>query len=58
MLITVYDISFVEIINRETMAVEILRALAGSIGLIFTIPITSVSAGFLLTWKHKLSVEE
>lgn len=58
MLIIAYDISFVEIINRETMAIEILRALAGSIGLIFTIPITSVSAGFLLIRKHKMHVKE
>lgn len=57
LLIMAYDISFVEIINREIMAIEILRAIAGSIGLLFTIPITSITAGFLLLRKHQNEIE-
>ncbi len=40
-----YDISFVEIINRDMIASEVLRALAGSIGLILSIPLTAIVAG-------------
>ncbi|WP_312891096.1 YibE/F family protein [Clostridium thailandense] len=36
-----YNLSFIEIINQDIIASEILKALAGSIGLILTIPITA-----------------
>lgn len=36
-----YNLSFIEIINQDVIASEILRALSGSIGLILTIPITA-----------------
>jgi len=40
LLFLAYDISFVEIINKDIIASEIIRALSGSIGLIAAIPIT------------------
>lgn len=46
-----YNVPFIEIINKQETASEILRALAGSIGLIFTIP-TTVLASMLL-FKRK-----
>ena len=41
-LFIVYRIRFVEIINLDSIATEIIRAMAGSIGLIITIPVTVV----------------
>ena len=41
-LFIVYKIRFVEIINLDSIATEIIRAMAGSIGLIITIPVTVV----------------
>lgn len=35
------NISFVDIINKETIAQEIISAIAGSMGVVFTVPITS-----------------
>lgn len=49
MLFSAYDISFVEIINQDRIASEVVRALAGSIGLIFTIPLTAIVAGTIRT---------
>lgn len=39
-LFIVYQIKFVEIINLDSIATEIIRAISGSIGLILTIPFT------------------
>lgn len=47
LLFSAYDISFVEIINQDRIASEVVRAFAGSIGLIFTIPLTAIVAGTL-----------
>ena len=41
-LIILYRIRFTEIINLDSIATEIIRAMAGSIGLIITIPVTVV----------------
>ena len=41
-LFIVYKIRFIEIINLNSIATEIIRAMAGSIGLIITIPVTVV----------------
>lgn len=46
-----YDMPLVKILNLDLIATEIVRALAGSIGLIVAIPITSIIAGFLLGGK-------
>lgn len=39
--------SFLDIVNRETISEEIVRALIGSIGLILAVPITTIAAVFL-----------
>lgn len=41
------DFNIIDIINRDMIASEILRALAGSIGLIFTVPITAIISASL-----------
>ncbi len=45
LVIMAYDITFTEIINTDLIASEVLRALAGSIGLICAVPITAIVAG-------------
>ncbi|MDM8534441.1 YibE/F family protein [Clostridiaceae bacterium HSG29] len=42
-----YNLKFIEIINMDIIASEIIRAIAGSIGLVLAIPITVIISGFL-----------
>lgn len=42
-----HDIPYLKIINLDVIATEVVRALAGSIGLIISVPITAVVAGVL-----------
>ncbi|ACB86413.1 YibE/F family protein [Natranaerobius thermophilus] len=53
LLLTLYDMSYIEIVNMDLMATEIIRALAGSIGLLVVIPLTSLASGFMLTPDNK-----
>lgn len=48
LLLVAEDISLFQLINSEIIAAEILRSMAGSIGLIMTVPITAIVAGFLI----------
>lgn len=47
--------SFLEVINREAFATEIVRALVGSIGIVLTVPVTTAVAVFLLTRPNFLT---
>ena len=47
LLLLVHSGSLQDLLNSELIVVEILQALAGSIGILFTIPITAISCGFL-----------
>lgn len=47
LLLSTYDIPLGQIIAKESIASEIVRSLAGSIGLIFTIPLTAFASGML-----------
>lgn len=47
-----YDTPLIKIVNLEFIATEIVRALAGSLGLIMAIPITAVAGGYILTGKE------
>lgn len=47
LLFMAYETSSTRIMNSEMIATEIVRALAGSIGLILSVPITAVVAGLL-----------
>ncbi len=46
-LFTAYEPSLVDVINLDIIATEVVRAMAGSIGLIMTIPITVFTGTFL-----------
>lgn len=48
-----YTTSISTAINQDVIAAEILKALAGSIGLIFAIPITAFAAAFLIARNKK-----
>lgn len=58
MVFDVYDMDVSTIINMDLMATEIVRALAGSIGLITCIPLTAVFAIFLYTKSYVREIEE
>lgn len=47
LLLLVHTGSAEDLLNSELIIVEILQALAGSIGILFTIPLTSISCGIL-----------
>lgn len=47
LLFTAYQEPFISIINMNVIATEVIRALAGSIGLVLSIPLTAVSSGLL-----------
>jgi len=57
LLLMSYNIPFAEIVNTDFMASEVLRALAGSIGLIFTIPITAIASGIIGKEKRRPAVQ-
>lgn len=42
LLLVAYNGSFVELMNKEMVIVEVLQALVGSIGILFTIPFTTI----------------
>ncbi len=53
LLLIAYNYSMVALLNREMIIVEMLQALIGSIGILFTIPLTSIVCAFLFTSRHK-----
>lgn len=57
LLLIAYNYSFIELLNREMIIVEILQALVGSLGILLTIPLTSVVCACLYTDK-KLKIIE
>ncbi len=48
MLVSSYNLSINRMIDQDLIASEILKALAGSIGLVFTIPITAIATAWLI----------
>lgn len=48
LLLTGYEMDWLEIINMDLIATEFVRGIAGSIGLIVSIPVTAIVAGLLM----------
>ena len=48
-----YDYPFLQIINSEMMSIEILQGIAGSIGIILTVPLVAFISAHVLTLKRK-----
>ncbi len=53
LLLMAHEIPFADIINQDGYATEVVRSLAGSIGLILTIPITAIAVSFLSEKRHR-----
>lgn len=51
LLLISYNSSIFDILNREMVVVEILQALVGSFGILFTIPLTAIASGIF--YQHK-----
>lgn len=49
LLIAAYGLSYNQVSNMDLLSVEVIQALAGSIGIVLTAPITSLLAAFLLS---------
>lgn len=47
LLVRAYEVEFIRLINMDAIAGEVLRALAGSVGLVAAIPITALAAAWL-----------
>lgn len=43
-----YDFPIIEILNMDLIATEIIRSIAGSIGLVLAIPFTALTCGFII----------
>ncbi|MDP3058817.1 MAG: YibE/F family protein, partial [bacterium] len=52
-LVSAYEIEFVRLINMDSLVSEIVRALAGSMGLLTAIPITALCAAWLFGKRKK-----
>lgn len=55
LLLVSYNSSLVELLNKEMIVVEVLQALVGSIGILFTIPMTSLVCGYLFSERINLN---
>ncbi|OEH86894.1 hypothetical protein BHU72_01120 [Desulfuribacillus stibiiarsenatis] len=58
LLLMAYEQPFIKLMNMDFLATELVRALSGSIGLIFAIPITAIISGFLLRPKSDHALEK
>lgn len=51
LLFQVYGYPLIQIINSDSMAIELIQSVAGSVGIILTVPLVSLFASVLLTAK-------
>lgn len=51
LLLITYNPSLLDLLNREVVVIEMLQALVGSMGILFTIPLTAMASGILYTRK-------
>ncbi len=54
LLLVSYNSSLLELLNKEMIVVEILQSLIGSIGILFTMPLTSLVCAYLYSERIKL----
>lgn len=55
LLFMAYETSFIKILNLDVIATEVVRSLAGSIGLVIAIPVTAMVTSFLMKRVKKAS---
>lgn len=58
LLFMAYEVPILEIINQDLIASEIVRALAGSVGLVFSVPFTALTAGLIYRKQPMESIIE
>ncbi len=58
LIFSVGDLDIYEALNKEIIIEEILRSIAGSIGLVFTIPITTLISSLLMGKSKKRSLNK
>lgn len=46
-----YDLPFLQIINSNSIGLEIMQGLSGTVGIVLTVPVTALLASFVLTRK-------
>ena len=51
-LIYSYGVSFIQLINTDFVAVELIRAIAGSVGIISTVPCVAAIGAYLYGHKN------
>jgi uncharacterized membrane protein len=49
LLLIAYNPSLLDLMNKEMVVVEILQAIIGSLGILLTVPLTSMASGFLFS---------
>lgn len=52
LILSAYNNSLLELLNKEMIIVEILQALVGSIGILFAIPLTSIISAYIYSGNH------
>jgi uncharacterized membrane protein len=52
LLLVSYNNSLLELLNKEIIVVEVLQAIVGSIGILFTIPLTTLVCGYLFSQRE------
>lgn len=52
-LIFTYGIPFSQLINTDLVAIEILRGISGSLGIVLTVPIVAYISSYIITMKEK-----
>ncbi|MCD4669740.1 MAG: YibE/F family protein, partial [Actinomycetia bacterium] len=57
LLFLAYDISFIELVNNDIIASEIIRALSGSIGLIMAIPVSVLISASMFDRKYVMRLK-
>lgn len=48
-----YNLPYLQIVNSYTIGIELMRGVAGSIGIILTVPLVSLFASVLMKIKFK-----
>ena len=48
-----YDISYIQLLNTDFVAIEIIRSISGSIGIVLTVPLVAAISAHLLARQHR-----
>jgi uncharacterized membrane protein len=56
-ILVLYNLPYLRLINLDILAVELLQGLAGSIGLVLTIPLTAVCAAYVAAKQPQIAGE-